>query len=95
MIKTKYQFTAEHRKKISEARKGMVFSKEHLENLRKARILYPSWPKGKKRTEEQKRKISIALMGHKQSEETKRKKKNCFYGKKTHIGNQTQNEYCE
>ena len=44
------------RKKISEKRKGIIFTKEHRENLKLSHL-------GKKHTEEQKKKISDSLKG--------------------------------
>lgn len=56
------------KQKISDGRKGIKFSKDHIENLRKSHIGYVM-------SEEQKRKISESNKGKKHSLETKRKLK--------------------
>jgi len=66
-------FTAEHRRKISEARKGMVFTEEHIQNLRTSHKGKPSLNKGRHPSDAVRLKMSLSQTGKKHSEETKRK----------------------
>jgi len=61
-----YEMSEDTKKKISETRKGIKFSSNHIENLRKSHL-------GKTLTEEQKSKISEKNKGKIHSEETKKK----------------------
>jgi hypothetical protein len=85
-IRSNFKFTDEHKRKISESHKGKTISKEMIEKLRQAsignknclgkkasletRLKMSKFQKGKKLTEEHKRKIGLAGVGRKQSEET-------------------------
>jgi hypothetical protein len=60
---TGYKLSDESKKKIAEKRKGMKFSPEHIENLRKSHL-------GIKLSEKTKHKISQSLKGHEISEQT-------------------------
>jgi hypothetical protein len=85
-IRSNYKFTEEHKRKISEAHKGKTISKELIEKLRQSaignkhclgkkasletRLKMSKFQKGKKLTEEHKRKIGLAGLGRKLSAET-------------------------
>ena len=73
--------SAETRRKISEARKGMTFTAEHRRKLSEARKGCPSYWKGKKRSVETRCKISAALKGKPLSVETRRKMSESRKGK--------------
>jgi hypothetical protein len=55
----------ETKRKMSEVRKGIIFSEEHLKNLSLSHKGQRPWMKGKHCSEETKQKISKALMGEK------------------------------
>lgn len=87
-------FSEEHKRRLSEHHshywKGKSLSEEHRRKLSEANKGQNSWNKGKKlgpRSEETKRKLSIAHKGRKLSEETRRKmseaKKRYFLEKKS------------
>jgi group I intron endonuclease len=59
-------------KKISESRKGMVFSEQHLENMRKARKGLPSNMKGHKHSDSSKEKMRLAKLGKPSNREGKK-----------------------
>ena len=85
-IRSNFKFTDEHKRKISEAHKGKTISKEMIEKLRQSaignkhclgkkasletRLKMSALRKGRKLTEEHKRKIGLAGIGRKQSKET-------------------------
>jgi len=71
--KKRAPFTAEHRRKISEARKGMVFTEEHIQNLRTSHKGKPSLNKGRHPSDAVRLKMSLSQTGKKHSKETKRK----------------------
>lgn len=73
-IGKKRVFTEEHKKKLSESRKGIVFSEEHKKKLSEKRLGVPL-------TNEAKQKMKISLTGRIFSEETKRKIGNAHKGK--------------
>ena len=61
--KTKYIFTEEHKRKISESRKGIKFSEEHRQKLSKAKIGKEPSNKGKPKTKEMLQKMSDVMKG--------------------------------
>jgi hypothetical protein len=68
--------TEEHKRKISEAQKGRVFTPEHRRKLSESHKGKPTWDKGIKRgplTPEWRLKISLAGSGKIRSEETRRR----------------------
>lgn len=69
-----HKLSEESKKKISEKRKGMKFSPEHIENLSKSHL-------GKKLPEEQKKKIGQSLKGHEVSNQSREKISNANRGK--------------
>jgi hypothetical protein len=85
-IRSNFKFTEEHKQKISKALKGKTISKELIEKLRQSaignkhclgkkasletRLKMSALRKGKKLTEEHKRKIGLASIGRKQSQES-------------------------
>ena len=75
------KFTDETKKKMSESHKGLVFSQEHINNLRKARKGRESGFKGKKHTYETKRKMSEQRRGCNHPFYGKRGKDSPNYGK--------------
>ncbi len=68
----------ETRKKMSEARKGIVYSEETKKKISEGKKGCIPWNKGKSPSEETRRKLSEVNKGKKLSEETKRKMKGCI-----------------
>ena len=70
-----YKPTEEHRKHLSESRKGIVFSEEHIKNLSKSHM-------GHKESLGTRKKKSLALLGKKQTPETIEKRRLGMIGMK-------------
>lgn len=68
-----YKASKEHRRKLSESHKGIVFSEKHRKNLSISQMGKKNYWFGKKFSEEYKRKLSEAHKGKKHTEERKRK----------------------
>lgn len=70
MPKKGYKQTEDHKRKISEARKGMKFNSEHRKNLSLSHIGKSGYWTGKKRSSEDIEKFRKSHLGKKQSKET-------------------------
>ena len=70
-IQNQPMYKAESRKKLSDSRRGMVFTEKHRRNMSLSHKGKPSGFKGKKMSDEQKEKLRIAHLGKKLSEEHK------------------------
>lgn len=69
----KTQCSEDHRRRLSESRKGIQFSEEHRRHISESKKGCKGWWLGKHHSDETKRKLSEARLGKKMSMECRRK----------------------
>lgn len=78
--KKDYIMTEEHRKNISNGKKGVKFTKEHRNNISRSNIGKPGYWLGKKRSREDIAKFRKSHLGKKQSDEIRLKRMKSISG---------------